>query len=47
MIEQGAIKIHKNSDISKIEDEKFILTKEYNNSVIQAGKRKFLKIKFN
>jgi tyrosyl-tRNA synthetase len=47
MIEQGAIKIHKNSSISKIEDIKLILTKEYNNSIIQAGKRKFLKIKFN
>lgn len=47
MIEQGAIKIHKNSDIQKVEDIKFILTKEYNNSVIQAGKRKFLKVKFN
>jgi tyrosyl-tRNA synthetase len=47
MIEQGAIKIHKNSDVSKIEDIKLILTKEYNDSVIQAGKRKFLKIKFN
>lgn len=48
MIEQGAIKIHKNSDIIKVEDIKFILTKEeYNDSVIQAGKRKFLKIKFN
>lgn len=47
MIEQGAIKIHKNSEILKIEDIKFVLTKEYNNSIIQAGKRKFLKIKFN
>ncbi len=46
MIEQGAIKIHKNSEILRIEDIKFVLTKEYNNSVIQAGKRKFLKIKF-
>ncbi|MCF7795669.1 tyrosine--tRNA ligase [Patescibacteria group bacterium] len=47
MVEQGAIKIHKDSDILKVEDTKFILTKEYNDCVIQAGKRKFLKIKFN